>query len=116
MKTGLFMTMILKNCRMLNVENGVFTEGSLTISDGEIQGIVNALDAPDTAQSSGSIFKFTASWRPNNDSLFYATASEGFRPGLLNRPGGAVGPNSFTVPFEMPSSRAITLLLWPSAR
>lgn len=33
------MTMILKNCRMLNVENGVFTEGSLTISGGEIQSI-----------------------------------------------------------------------------
>ncbi|MEL7489052.1 MAG: TonB-dependent receptor, partial [Pseudomonadota bacterium] len=33
--------------------------------------------------------------------LLFATYSEGFRPGLLNRPGGASGPNGFTVPFEL---------------
>lgn len=27
--------------------------------------------------------------------------SEGFRPGLLNRPGGAQGPGGFVVPFEL---------------
>lgn len=84
-----------------SVGRGAFVSAPNAISDGEIQGIVNALSAPDVAEAKGSIFKFTASWRPNNDSLFYATASEGFRPGLLNRPGGAVGPNNFTVPFEL---------------
>ena len=38
---------------------------------------------------------------PTEDLLFYATYSEGFRPGLLNRPGGAQGANGFTVPFEL---------------
>ena len=34
--------------------------------------------------------------------LFYGTYSQGFRPGLLNRPGGAVNPQgTFTVPFEL---------------
>jgi iron complex outermembrane receptor protein len=84
-----------------SVGRGAFTNAPNAISDGEIQGIVNALSAPDTAEASGSIFKFTASYRPSDDSLFYATASEGFRPGLLNRPGGAVGANNFTVPFEL---------------
>jgi outer membrane receptor protein involved in Fe transport len=33
--------------------------------------------------------------------MFYATYSEGFRPGLLNRPGGAQGPGGYTVPFAL---------------
>ncbi|MBT5220870.1 MAG: TonB-dependent receptor [Woeseia sp.] len=32
-----------------------------------------------------TIFKFTASWTPNGDSLFYASWSEGFRPPGINR-------------------------------
>jgi outer membrane receptor protein involved in Fe transport len=40
-------------------------------------------------------------YTPNDDLLFYVTYSEGFRPGLLNRPGGAAGPNGFTVPFAL---------------
>jgi outer membrane receptor protein involved in Fe transport len=47
------------------------------------------LNAPDTASTDGQIYKFTGQYRPNMDMLFYATYSEGFRPGLLNRPGGA---------------------------
>lgn len=56
---------------------------------------------PDTASTSGTIFKGTATLTPNEDLLFYVTYSEGFRPGLLNRPGGAVGANGFVVPFEL---------------
>lgn len=63
--------------------------------------VFNALSAPDVAQTSGTIFKGTATFTPNEDLLFYATYSEGFRPGLLNRPGGATGANGFTVPFEL---------------
>ncbi|MFT7244002.1 MAG: iron complex outermembrane receptor protein, partial [Candidatus Azotimanducaceae bacterium] len=90
-----------------SVGRGAFVSAPNAISDGEIQGIVNALNAPDKAETSGSIFKFTASWRPSDDSLFYATASEGFRPGLLNRPGGSVGANNFTVPFELDTDNVI---------
>lgn len=56
---------------------------------------------PDTASTSGTIFKGTATLTPTEDLLFYITYSEGFRPGLLNRPGGAVGPTGFVVPFEL---------------
>ncbi|MEM6859007.1 MAG: TonB-dependent receptor [Pseudomonadota bacterium] len=56
---------------------------------------------PDTASTSGTIFKGTVTLTPTEDLLFYATYSEGFRPGLLNRPGGAVGPTGFVVPFEL---------------
>ena len=57
---------------------------------------------PDTASADGTITKLSLSWTPNADSLFYATFSEGFRPGLLNRPGGASNPSgTFTVPFAV---------------
>ncbi|MEL6258379.1 MAG: TonB-dependent receptor, partial [Pseudomonadota bacterium] len=61
----------------------------------------NTVGAPDSAQTDGVIFKGNISWTPTDDLLFYATYSEGFRPGLLNRPGGAAGPNGFTVPFAL---------------
>jgi outer membrane receptor protein involved in Fe transport len=92
---------ILQVADAYSIGRGAFVNAPNAISDGEIQGIVNALSAPDKAEASGSIYKFTASWRPNDDSLYYATVSEGFRPGLLNRPGGAVGPNNYSVPFEL---------------
>ncbi|MEP1144241.1 MAG: TonB-dependent receptor [Henriciella sp.] len=61
----------------------------------------NTAGAPDTAATDGAIYKLTGTWTPNSDMLFYATYSEGFRPGLLNRPGGAAGPNGYTVPFAV---------------
>lgn len=63
--------------------------------------VLTALEAPDTASTDGVIFKGNVSWTPSDDLLFYFTYSEGFRPGLLNRPGGAQGPNGFTVPFAL---------------
>ena len=58
-------------------------------------------DAPDTASTDGFIMKATAEWTPTADTLFYATYSEGFRAGLLNRPGGASGPDGYTVPYAV---------------
>jgi len=85
-----------------------FTQGQ-SIADIEAAGlspaqasqVFNSLNAPDSAQTDGFIFKVNATWTPTDDLLFYATFSEGFRPGLLNRPGGAAGPNGFTVPFAL---------------
>ena len=44
---------------------------------------------PDKAKSDGTIGKVTYSWNPSDDVMYYVTWSEGFRPGLLNRPVGA---------------------------
>ena len=49
----------------------------------------NANGYPDKAKSDGSIGKITYSWNPSEDVMYYVTWSEGFRPGLLNRPVGA---------------------------
>ena len=69
----------------------------------QAQQVFNAIRAPDKAKTEGVIFKATVNFTPTEDLLFYATYSEGFRPGLLNRPGGAQGPDGFTVPFELES-------------
>ncbi len=62
----------------------------------------NTVGAPDVAATDGVIFKVTTNWRPNDDQMYYLTWSEGFRPGLLNRPGGAQnGAGTFTVPFAL---------------
>ncbi len=61
----------------------------------------NDAGAPDKASTDGTIYKGTVTWTPTSDLLFFATYSEGFRPGLLNRPGGASGPGGFTVPFAV---------------
>ncbi|MEO0882002.1 MAG: TonB-dependent receptor [Pseudomonadota bacterium] len=71
------------------------------LSEAQAQQVINSLNAPDTASTDGVIFKGNVSWTPTDDLLFYFTYSEGFRPGLLNRPGGALGPNGFTVPFAL---------------
>jgi outer membrane receptor protein involved in Fe transport len=71
------------------------------LSAAQAQQVFNAVRAPDVAQTDGFIYKGTVTLTPNEDLLFYATYSEGFRPGLLNRPGGATNGAGFTVPFEL---------------
>lgn len=71
------------------------------LSATQAQQVFNAVRAPDVAAASGTIFKGTITLTPTPDTLFYATYSEGFRPGLLNRPGGATNGAGFTVPFEL---------------
>lgn len=63
--------------------------------------IFNSVRAPSSAQTDGVITKVTGTWTPTPETLFYLTYSEGFRPGLLNRPGGAPGPGGYTVPFAL---------------
>ena len=59
----------------------------------------NANGYPDKAKTDGVIGKVTYAWNPSDDVMYYATWSEGFRPGLLNRPVGRTSPDgSYTVP------------------
>ena len=60
---------------------------------------LDAMDYPDKAETDGVIGKITYSWNPSEDIMYYVTWSEGFRPGLLNRPGGSSTPDgAYTVP------------------
>ncbi|MFO7550240.1 MAG: TonB-dependent receptor [Haliea sp.] len=72
-----------------------------TIDQAPAQVAAALLNAPDKAQTDGVIGKVSLAWTPSVNQLWYATWSEGFRAGLLNRPGGAQGPDGFTVPFAL---------------
>ena len=64
----------------------------------------NANGYPDKAKTDGVIGKVTYAWNPSDDVMYYATWSEGFRPGLLNRPVGRTSPDgSYTVPPSIDS-------------
>ncbi len=73
----------------------------------------NSLGAPDKAVADGTIFKATMDWRPNDDQMYYITLSEGFRPGLLNRPGGrpSADGSGFVVPFELETDEVFNIEL-----
>lgn len=45
-----------------------------------------------STSQSGTVYKGNLSWKPNRDLLFYATYSEGFRPGGNNRRAGRTIP------------------------
>jgi len=53
--------------------------------------VINGVPVPKGAEAKGWVLKGSISWTPNDDTLFYLTYSEGFRPGLPNRPAGAGG-------------------------
>ena len=74
------------------------------------QRIVNSIYAPDKAADDGIIGKLTLSYSPTDDQLWYVTWSEGFRTGLLNRPGGAYqSATNYTVPFDVKSDELTNL-------
>lgn len=62
----------------------------------------------DKAETDGVIGKVSLAWMPNADQMFYVTWSEGYRPGFLNRPGGAVSADgSYTVPFALDTDEVV---------
>ncbi|EED35649.1 TonB-dependent receptor [Luminiphilus syltensis NOR5-1B] len=83
----------------------VYTLADLDNPDVEVPDYVRgALLAPGESENNGTIYKLTGQWTPNADMLFYATYSEGFRPGILNRPGGQTNPSGeYTVPYGVGS-------------
>jgi iron complex outermembrane receptor protein len=72
-------------------------------SKGDVK-TIGALTAPDAAEDDGIIGKINLSYAPDADSMYYFTMSEGYRTGLLNRPGGAASKTgNYTVPFDLKS-------------
>ena len=52
---------------------------------GEVGTVFGLTQVDVKTDESGSVYKFNLSWEPSDDLLFYATVSEGFRPGGVNR-------------------------------
>ncbi|EQA99161.1 outer membrane receptor protein involved in Fe transport [Sphingobium wenxiniae] len=57
---------------------------------------VRPLNTVDSSEN-GTLLKFNASWQANADMLFYATASQGFRPGGANQ---VIGLSADLTPYE----------------
>ena len=55
----------------------------------------------DKAKTDGVIGRASLAWTPTDDQMYYATWSQGFRPGLLNRPGGQCSDAGYCVPFAL---------------
>ena len=83
-----------------NTDNHI-TYTAATVDASTPSAVVGALQAPESAKADGNIGKVSLAYTPTDNALLYLTWSEGFRPGLLNRPGGASGPNGYTVPFAL---------------
>jgi len=78
------------------VDAQVFGTNIATLYGGD-----NPTSGIDKSTADGTIFKLTASYTPTEDILLYATVSEGFRAGFLNRPGGYTSQDGlYTVPYQ----------------
>lgn len=53
--------------------------------------VINGVNVPEGAEAKGWVLKGNVSWKASDNTLLYFTYSEGFRPGLPNRPAGAGG-------------------------
>ncbi|HBO15536.1 MAG TPA: TonB-dependent receptor, partial [Porticoccaceae bacterium] len=94
-----------------SINRGQYVNAGNAISDEEIRSFIRAIDAPDTANSSGTILKLTLNYKPTDNLMVYGTYSEGFRPGLLNRPGGASNGTGYNVPFEVQTDEVTNIEL-----
>lgn len=84
--------------------NGYGNRGATTVDQNanrDLDALFDGTVNPDKAVSDGVIVKVTGTYTPSDDVLLYGTFSQGFRAGLLNRPGGTAGPGGYVVPFAI---------------
>lgn len=83
-----------------------FATKNVVLPDGRTCGAGNfavSLAGRSPENEKGTTPKVTLSYKPNEDLLFYATFSEGFRPGGFNRRGGPSRDPNFIIPFTYQS-------------
>lgn len=78
-----------------NFANGIFATPDIAQDDQDSgrDYDVSGGHTDEPLTTDGTVFKANLSWTPNSDLLFYATYSEGFRPGGWNRGGGLASVN-----------------------
>lgn len=87
------------NCGGLITKTGVLPNGNPCGSGN----YAVSLAGKSPAHEKGTTPKVTLSYKPNDDMLFYATFSEGYRPGGFNRRGGATRDPNFFIPYTYQS-------------
>ena len=71
---------------------------------------------PKQSKDSGFTYRFNGTWKPQEDLMFYATWSKGFRPGGINRqPGLAPYDPDFLVNYELGWKTSFGPLRWNGA-
>ena len=100
-----------------------FTVGGLTLREAELAGVDTTLFLdgvlggtpcinvgrfedgtvkPKQSKGNGFTYRFNGTYKPNDDLMFYATWSKGFRPGGINRqPGLAAYKPDFLINYEL---------------
>jgi len=85
---------------------GHFSTKAGVLPNGHVCGSGNygiSLAGKSPSHEKGSTPKVTLSYKPNSDMLFYATYSEGYRPGGFNRRGGPSRDPNFPIPYTYKS-------------
>lgn len=94
------------------IMDGVLS-GTPCINVGEFD---NGKVKPKQSKDSGFTYRFNGTWKPQEDLLFYATWSKGFRPGGINRqPGLAPYDPDFLVNYELGWKTSFGPLRWNGA-
>jgi len=71
---------------------------------------------PKQSKDSGFTYRFNGTWKPQDDLMFYATWSKGFRPGGINRQPGFPGYRpDFLVNYELGWKTSFGPLRWNGA-
>ena len=100
-----------------------FTESGLSLRDAQLAGAdttlildgklggtpcINVGDfkdgkiVPRRSKDDGFLYRFNGNWKPNDDMMFYATVSKGYRPGGINRqPGTPAFAPDFLTNYEL---------------
>lgn len=93
---------------MDGVLNGTPCINVATFEDGKLK--------PKQSKDSGFTYRFNGTWKPQEDLLFYATWSKGFRPGGINRqPGLEPYDPDFLVNYELGWKTSFGPLRWNGA-
>ena len=85
---------------------GAFSTKAGVLPNGHTCGSGNyavSLAGKSPSTEKGTTPKVTLSYKPNDDMLFFATYSQGYRPGGFNRRGGPSRDPNFTIPFTYQS-------------
>ena len=94
------------------------------IHDGELNGtpcinvgeFENGDVKPKESKDHGWTYRFNGTWKPNDDLMFYATWSKGFRPGGINRQPGLVGYDpDFLINYELGWKTTFGRVQWNGA-
>jgi outer membrane receptor protein involved in Fe transport len=107
----------LRQAQLAGADTTLITNGALSdtpcINVGEFD---NGKIKPKESKDNGWTYRFNGTWKPQEDLMFYATWSKGFRPGGINRQPGLVGYDpDYLINYELGWKTSFGRLQWNGA-